>query len=114
MPTFKWIVDCKDYEKQRIDRPTVSTIKKYFQGFNFGKCKRTPMYQDELSDLEVVYRGTLRDLHKQVEDCLPNLLHYMEEFLSLHKQNEAVREKLDALLAKTGKETSQENRREYE
>lgn len=66
------------------------------------------MYQDELNDLEIVYKSTLVNLHKQVEDCLPSLLHYMEEFLNLHKQNEAIREKLDVLLAKTGRQPEQE------
>ncbi len=39
---------------------------------------------------------------------LPSLLHYMEEFLDLHKQNEAVREKLDVLLVKMGREETKE------
>lgn len=62
------------------------------------------MFEDELEDLELVYKSTIRDLHEKVEDVLPSLLYYMEEFLSIHKQNEAVREKLDVLLEKMGRE----------
>ena len=66
------------------------------------------MFQEELNDLEMVYKKTLVDLHQQVEHCLPSLLHFMEDFITLHKQNEAVREKLDALLAKTGRGSQEE------
>lgn len=108
MKTVRWIVDLKDYNKQRLDRPSVESVRRYFNGFKFNMINRRPMFQDELNDLEIVYKSTLVNLHKQVEDCLPSLLHYMEEFLSLHKQNEAIREKLDVLLAKTGKQPEEE------
>ncbi len=68
----------------------------------FNVINRSPMFQDELKDLKLVYKTTLSNLHQDVVKCLPPLLHYMEQFLTLHKQNEAIREKLDVLLAKTG------------
>lgn len=91
------------------DRSSPEALRKYYRGFKFNTIKRRPMFIEELKDLEIVYKGTLVQLHKQVEGCLPSLLHYMEEFLSLHKQNEAIREKLDGLLAKTGRESQEEN-----
>ena len=67
------------------------------------------MFEEELKDIELTYKNTLVDLQKKVEHCLPPLLHYMEEFLNLHKQNEAIREKLDGLLEKLGRETQEES-----
>lgn len=113
MPSVRWVVDYKDYDKQRLDRPSAESVRRYFQGFKFNMINRRPMYQDELNDLEMVYKKTLVDLHEKVEDCLPSLLHYMQEFLTLHNQNEAIREKLDVLLAKTGKQENTD-RRDYD
>lgn len=79
--------------------------REYYKGFNM--IKRAPMYEDELKDLEHVYKSKLVHLHQEVEYILPSLLHCMEEFISLHKQNEAIREKLDLLMAKTGRQTSE-------
>jgi hypothetical protein len=104
MPAFKWVIDYKDYEKQRLDRPSVQAVRKYLGGFGYNKINRRPMFQDELNDLEIVYKTALKNYAKEVEDVLPPLLHYMEQFLTLHKQNEAIREKLDVLLAKTGRD----------
>jgi hypothetical protein len=112
MSGFEWAVDAealKKYAKERMNRPSRWAISKYYQGFNFNKINRRPMYQEELNDLEIVYKSTLVRLQKEVEQCLPSLLHYMEEFLSLNQQNEAVREKLDALLAKTGRGSQEED-----
>lgn len=127
MTTHRWIIDMRDmqykynmirakgfektfmkgskvwathFRNQKIDR------QKYYEGFNVGREKT--MFQDELKDLEIQYKDTLVNLHKKVEDCLPSLLYYMEEFVTLHKHNEAIREKLDALLEKLGRPTSEE------
>lgn len=67
------------------------------------------MFNQELKDLEIVYKTALKNYAKEVEDILPTLLHYMDKFLTVHKQNEAVREKLDTLLEKTGRESSDED-----
>lgn len=80
--------------------------RKYYEGFNVGREKK--MFQEELRDLEITYKAALVGLHKEVESVLPSLLYYMEEFVTLHKKNEAIREKLDALLAKTGKDSQKE------
>lgn len=85
--------------------------RKYYEGFKVGREKK--MFEEELNDLEKSYKAVLGHIHKQVEDCLPSLLHYMEEFVTLHKQNEEVRDKLDALLAKTGREP-QDPEEDYE
>jgi hypothetical protein len=63
------------------------------------KPKRN-MYKAELDDLEVIYKATGEELQTQVEANLPYLLHYMEEFITLHKQNEVLNEKLEELLKK--------------
>jgi len=67
------------------------------------------MFQEELQDLEVVYKTALKNYAKEVEETLPSLLYYMDKFLTVHKQNEVVREKLDALLQKTGREPQEES-----
>lgn len=109
MKTQSWVIDYKDYEKQRLDRPSAEACRKYFGGFKFNMINRRPMFQDELSDLEIVYKTALKNYAKEVEEVLPSLLYYMEKFLIVHKQNEAVREKLDVLLAKTGREPQEES-----
>ena len=103
MADLRWVINHSDYEKERLRRSSAEALRKYYGGFKYNEIKRKPMFQDELNDLEMVYKSTLVNLHKQVEACLPSLLHYMEEFLKLHKQNEEVREKLDVLYEKTGK-----------
>jgi hypothetical protein len=79
---------------------------KYYEGFNVGREKK--MFQEELKDLEIIYKRDLIQLQRKVENCLPALLYYMEEFLNLHKQNEEVREKLDVLFEKTGREIQED------
>ena len=98
-----WIVDNTMYAQERLDRPSAWSVGEYVRGFKINMINRRPMYKDELDDLEKVYTCTLDNLGKRVEDTLPSLLYYMEEFLKIHKQNEAVREKLDVLLSKTGR-----------
>lgn len=66
------------------------------------------MYQDELKDLEKVYKHTLVDLHKQLNSSLPELVDYMEEFVLLHRQTEAVNEKLEVLMAKTNRNNEED------
>lgn len=72
------------------------------------------MFEEELSDLEDSYNKKLEDIHRKVVRCLPHLLYYMEEFLILHKQNEDVRERLDILLAKTGRQAHEEEEDFYD
>lgn len=86
------------WRKCKIDR------QKYYEGFN--AARERVMFNEELKDLEIVYKTALKNYAKEVEDILPTLLHYMDKFLTVHKQNEAVREKLDTLLEKTGRESS--------
>lgn len=132
MPTYKWIIDMtdlqykfnkirhitclRDTEKQFFKTTKVWAAKarrdevehrKYYQGFNFGREKT--MFQDELGDLEIVYKTALKNYAKEVEDVLPSLLYYMEKFLTVHKHNEAIREKLDILLEKTGRQSQEED-----
>lgn len=107
MPTHTWTIKLeeayaaskKHWDKLKLLREV--DRRAYFEGFNVGREKK--MFQEELKDLEITYKATLLNTHKQVEDVLPTLLHYMEKFVTLHKKNEAVREKLDALLEKTGR-----------
>lgn len=107
MPTHTWTIKLEEAYRQskkhwdKLDLLREIDRRTYFEGFNVGREKK--MFQEELKDLELTYKATLLNLHKQVENVLPSLLHYMEEFVTLHKKNEAVREKLDTLLAKTGR-----------
>ena len=80
---------------------------KYYEGFNLGREKI--MFQEELKDLEVVYKTALKNYAKEVEDVLPSLLYYMEKFLTLHKQNETIRDKLEDLMEKTGRQPQDED-----
>jgi hypothetical protein len=83
----------------------IETIK-YYESFRVKMEKN--MFEKELNDLENTYKAVLKELDKQVEDCLPSLLHYMKEFVELHGQTDEVRHKLNALLAKTGRENEEE------
>ncbi len=89
------------------DSPSPKTVRRYYQGFN--RNKRNHMFADELKDLEVIYRKKEEQIVKEVTECLPYLIHYMDKFVTLHKQNEDLRDKLECLLEKTG-----ENKEQYE
>lgn len=105
MAAVRWVYDNSDYDKQRLDRASVESVRRYFQGFKFNMINRGPVYKDEFNDLEIIYKKTLEDLHKKTEERLPFLLANMQEFLTLHKQSEAIREKLDVLLAKISRKS---------
>lgn len=94
----------QEYVDAYWDRPEADTLRRYYAGFKYNMIKRKPMFEEELKDLEHAYRISLKDMEKEVEVVLPYLLSYMESFVTLHKKNEAMREKLDALLAKTNRE----------
>lgn len=137
MPTFKWTIHMDDYkqlrclqyrwnkvkykemlrdiEKNFINRTKAEGIRsrrdeimsrKYYEGFNTGR--EQTMFKEELEDLEIVYKTALKNYAKEVEEVLPSLLYFMEKFLIVHKQNEAIREKLEDLLAKTGRQECDE------
>lgn len=109
MPYFRWKMtreDVLDYQKEEMDRPSPEGIRAYLRGFKHKRKK--PMFVDELKDLEIVYKSSLDSIQREVEETLPSLLHYMEKFLELHKQNEAIAEKLEILNAKTGKNSEDE------
>lgn len=100
MRRFTWSIDrqeLKEYYHNYMDRPSIEAIRKYYRG-----NKRMPMFADELKDLEMVYRSTLKDNEETIRRLLPAFLAVMEDYLSLHQEGEAVREKLDSLLAKKG------------
>jgi hypothetical protein len=116
MDTCRMVIDYMDMEKDyrkskkiwdRYFKMCEIDRQKYYEGFNVGREKQ--MFKEELEDLETVYKTALKNYHQEVEDVLPSLLHYMEKFLILHKQNEAIREKLDVLLEKTGKQSQEED-----
>lgn len=116
MPTHTWTIDMKDIDRTfresskiwaRYYRNEAVERQKYFEGFNVGREKK--MFKEELNDLETVYKTALENYAKEIEDVLPSLLHYMERFLKVHKQNEAISEKLEVLLAKTGRQPQDED-----
>lgn len=115
MPAHRWTIDMNDighsfrksykvwdryYKNAAIDR------QKYYEGFNVGREK--VMFQQELKDLETVYRSALDNYEKELEEILPSHLYYMEKFLTLKKQSEAISDKLEDLLEKTGRKSQEE------
>ena len=79
----------------------------YHEEFNLIMEKT--MFKEELGDLEIVYKTALKNYAKELEDRLPSFLYHIEQFLIVHKQNEAIREKLDVLLEKTGGQLQDED-----
>lgn len=107
MPTHTWTIKLeevyaaskKHWDKLKLLREV--DRRAYFEGFKVGREKK--MFQEELKDLEITYKAALLNLSKQEGIIMPSLLYHLEEFLNVHKKVEAVREKLDTLLAKTGR-----------
>jgi hypothetical protein len=106
----KWMIDAyrdgrkawdKLYMMREID------IQKYFEGFKYGREKT--MFKEELDDLEKVYANAVNTANEQIADMLPSLLHYMEEFVCMHKGLEKVQEKLEVLREKIGENQEEKN-----
>lgn len=102
MQKFKWVVDVQDYDRQRLDRSSAYQWKSYYGGLNATWKPKESMYQDELEDLEKVYLSTMKHVEQEISNVLPDLLAYMQEFISLHNQHDAISEKLDVLTEKMG------------
>jgi hypothetical protein len=97
---MRWVVtrkDLDDYKKERLDRPCSEAIRKYYRGL---LPKRKPMYDDEIKDLELIYRKQLVEATTGMEDIMPSVLFEMRAFIKLQEELAMVREKLDNLLAK--------------
>lgn len=125
MPVYKWQIDLRDYQREHarrsIEREFFKSTKcwkkywrqceidrqKYYEGFNVGREKT--MFKEELEDLEQVYITALENYEKEIEEILPSHMYYMERFLVLKKKHEAISEKLEALLQKTGREPQEES-----
>lgn len=112
MPTHRWTIKLEDvYAKSRKHWDRMNILREidrraYYEGFNVGREKK--MFQEELKDLETVYKTALKNNAEDIADILPSLLHYMEKFVNANRQSEVIREKLFALLAKTGRESQKE------
>jgi hypothetical protein len=133
MPTCRWTIDMREAKPYKfnkikykaclrdIEKRFMNAYKwdgiikrrdqimhqKYYEGFNVGREKA--MFQQELKDLETVYKTALENYEKEIEDILPSHLYYMEKFLTLKKQHEAISEKLEDLLEKTGRKPQDED-----
>lgn len=107
MPTHTWTIKLEEaYAQSKKHWDKLKLLREidrraYFEGFKVGRERQ--MFEEELKDLELVYKSTLNQVNKSIKNCLPSLLHYMGEFVGLHEQYEAVSEKLETLLAKNGK-----------
>ena len=86
--------------------------RKYYQGFRVGREKK--MFEEELEDIENTYKSIIKELNMDMEVCLHPLIHYMEEFVNLHKKKDVFQEKLDALSAKTGRSTEEDEEEDDE
>lgn len=95
----------KYFEKETLNRPSAEQIRKYYGGFN--KINRSPMYKDELDDLEQVYESALDELEQDTERRLPILVYEMKNFLSLYVKTEDITEKLENLRAKRDSQGAQ-------
>lgn len=110
MNTVKWKIDVKELEKAYINgarrwnkfrMQREVDAEKYFAGFSYPKEKK--MFEDQLKDLEISYKNALRSVNARMEEVLPALIHYMDEFVTLYKKNEEFDEKLERLFEKMGK-----------
>jgi hypothetical protein len=96
-----YIKGIKTYRLLEIDQ------QKYYEGFKVRKEKR--MFQEELKDLESVYRTTLESVEEKLIDIRPFFLYYMEQYLELNRQKRTISEKLEELLEKLGRKPEGEN-----
>ena len=97
----------REHNYRRYTRGFNIDSMKYYQGFNVPK--EQDMYEEELKELELVYRKELVQIAKAIDYSLPALLAEMAEFLKLHQRKEEVDEKLDVLLEKNGRRPSSES-----
>lgn len=58
------------------------------------------MFQEELRDLEGVYRKALHELDMEEEDIKPSLLMLMEEMVDINRNKDIIKGKLEQLMLK--------------
>lgn len=78
----------------------MNNFSEYLNGFKLNDANRKPMFEDELKDLELVYRKELIAIRKDIESDLPYLIDYMKDFVKQHERTEELNDKLQVLLAK--------------
>lgn len=100
-----------DYSKAAKDfafnalRVQREETKKYYMGFNY---KRGNMYQNEMNDLEKIYKEQLQRAEDEMDGMKSIYVHYMQQFIDLVKKQEDLREKLKDLQDKISYAKEQE------
>ncbi len=90
----------RDYAKERLERPSADQVRKYYTGFKIDKTKKAHMYEDEIKDLEYMYRKQLIELDKSIEDLTPSFCYEMKQWMDLQNEKSMIKEKLEVLVAK--------------
>lgn len=117
---YKWTINYEDfleYKKSMKNKAHNELIRRYIRemaiaerGYyeGFKPAKERVMFKEEIEDIENVYQSVLNSTNDALEDMLPTILHYMEEFVNLHAKRDAVGEKLATLKIKLGKDKPSE------
>lgn len=85
-----------EIEKGHI-RGLKEMYKQYYGGFAYRKQQGDKMFKKEIDDLRQIYKGGLATIDKDIEITLPDLLDFMERFVSLYKEKEEMECRLDDL-----------------
>ncbi len=95
----EWVKTARKVNELYCNTTSLMSIGEYCNGF-----KRSPMFNDELRDLENIYRDNLQETEERLGDCMPTLIHFLETFLNLQKKKQMLGEKLESLLEKEDEE----------
>lgn len=102
---FKWNIDTKDLQKYletKLDRPSPEAIRKYFKGFN--KMRQENMFNEELDDIQQVYKLSRDEKSNEADTILSILVLYMRKYVDAYDAVNVFDEKIEALEAKLAKD----------
>lgn len=96
---MKWQIsqkDLDDYREERLNRPSAKQIRQYYKGLAYGE---KPMFEDEIKDLEKIYRDRLEEINEVDAYSMEVFVQKMETFVKRYREKEQIQEKLENLLA---------------
>lgn len=64
------------------------------------KIRKPQMFDDEMKDLAMVYKSGIEQASQQLSNVMPNLVHFMQQFIELYETKECMEEKLENLIDK--------------
>lgn len=79
--------------------PLPEGLRKYYKGFEYT---RSPMFNDELNELEDIYADGLEEVEAELDCLLPGFLQSMEWYVHMHKKRLALKQKLMNMEHKRG------------